>query len=67
VFGVAVTVAVFAGVGGYASSDQFSAGFSAGMTAVATFAFIGMLVGLGMPGRRPAAVAGPPQPKSVVP
>jgi EmrB/QacA subfamily drug resistance transporter len=65
VFGVAVTVAVFAGVGGYASAEQFGAGFSAGMTAVATFAFIGMLVGLGMPGRRPAAVAA--RPKSVVP
>ena len=58
VFGVAVTVAVFAGVGGYASAEEFSDGFAAGMGAVASIAFIGMLVALGMPGRRPVAVRG---------
>ena len=67
VFGVAVTVAVFAAVGGYASAEQFSAGFSAGMTTVAAFAFIGMLVATAMPGRRPAAVAAPRHTTSVVP
>jgi EmrB/QacA subfamily drug resistance transporter len=56
VFGVAVTVAVFAGSGGYASADEFSAGFTAAMTAVAAFAVVGMLVALGVPGKRPAAV-----------
>ncbi|QYN32621.1 DHA2 family efflux MFS transporter permease subunit [Pseudonocardia sp. DSM 110487] len=56
VFGVAVTVAVFAGSGGYASAEEFSAGFAAAMTAVAAFAVVGMLVALGVPGRRPAAV-----------
>jgi EmrB/QacA subfamily drug resistance transporter len=55
VFGVAVAVAVFAGVGGYASAEEFSAGFTGAMTVVAAFAVIGMLVALGMPGRRPAA------------
>jgi hypothetical protein len=55
VFGVAVTVAVFAGVGSYASAEEFSAGFTAGMGTVTAFAIIGMLVALGMPGKRPAA------------
>jgi EmrB/QacA subfamily drug resistance transporter len=51
VFGVAVAVAVFAGVGGYASAGQFGAGFAAAMGAVAAFALVGALVALGMPGR----------------
>jgi EmrB/QacA subfamily drug resistance transporter len=54
VFGVAVSVAVFASVGGYASAEEFSEGFSAAMGAVAALAFVGMLVALGMPARRPA-------------
>ncbi|WP_211370448.1 hypothetical protein [Nonomuraea turkmeniaca] len=66
VFGVAVTVAVFASVGSHASAEEFSAGFSAGMGTVAAFAFIGTLVALGMPGRRPAAMA-TPQATSTVP
>ena len=57
VFGVAVSVAVFAAVGGYASAEDFSAGFAAAMSAVAGFSIIGMLVALGMPGRRPAPTA----------
>lgn len=60
VFGVAVAVAVFAGVGGYASAGEFSGGFTAAMGVVTAFAFTGALVALGMPGRRPAAVAAPP-------
>jgi MFS family permease len=56
VFGVAVTVAVFAGSGGYASAEEFGAGFAAAMAAVAAVAIVGMLVALGMPGKRPAAV-----------
>jgi EmrB/QacA subfamily drug resistance transporter len=67
VFGVAVTVAVFAAVGGYESAERFTAGFSAGMTVVAAFAFIGMLVATAMPGRRPAAVAASRHTTSVVP
>ena len=64
VFGVAVTVAVFASVGGYASAEEFSAGFAAAMGAAAAFAFVGMLVALGMPGKRPTA---PPEVTSAVP
>ncbi|MEO3810932.1 MFS transporter [Sphaerisporangium sp. B11E5] len=61
VFGVAVSVAVFASAGGYASAEEFNEGFTAAMAAVATLAFIGMLTALGMPRRRPAAVAAPPR------
>jgi EmrB/QacA subfamily drug resistance transporter len=57
VFGVAVAVAVFAAAGGYASPEQFSAGFTAAMGAVTAFAFAGMLIALAMPGRRPTAPA----------
>jgi EmrB/QacA subfamily drug resistance transporter len=56
VFGVAVAVAVFAGVGGYASAAEFSSGFAAAMAAVAGFALVGALVALGMPGRVPDPV-----------
>ncbi|WP_127936726.1 MFS transporter [Nonomuraea polychroma] len=66
VFGVAVTVAVFASTGGYASAEEFREGFAAAMGAVTAFAFVGMLVALGIPGKRPAAVAAPPQATSVV-
>jgi EmrB/QacA subfamily drug resistance transporter len=67
VFGVAVSVAVFAAVGGYASAEEFSKGFAAAMTAVSAFAFTGVLIALGMPGRRrPAVVTAPPPVKSVV-
>jgi EmrB/QacA subfamily drug resistance transporter len=67
VFGVAVTVAVFAGVGGYASAEEFSAGFAAAMGAVAAFAFVSMLVALGMPRSRPTTITKPPQATSAVP
>ena len=59
VFGVAVTVAVFAGTGGYASPEEFGAGFAAGMTAVSALAFLGALGALGMPAGRPVPAAAP--------
>ncbi|WP_068925345.1 DHA2 family efflux MFS transporter permease subunit [Planobispora rosea] len=61
VFGVAVTVAVFASTGGYTSAGEFSEGFTAAMGAVAAFAFVGMLIALGMPGGRLTAVTAPAQ------
>ncbi|MEU8798501.1 MFS transporter [Spirillospora sp. NPDC048819] len=67
VFGTSVTVAVFASAGGYASAEEFSEGFSAGMGAVTALAFIGMLVALGMPGKRPRPVAAPPQATGAAP
>jgi EmrB/QacA subfamily drug resistance transporter len=57
VFGTSVSVAVFGAVGGYATSREFADGFSASMTAVAILAFIGMLIGLAMPSRKPTPAA----------
>ena len=62
VFGVAVTVAVFTARGGYASAEDFSRGFRAAMAAVAGYAFLGSLLALGIPGRRPAAPEPPAPP-----
>ncbi|MGA6168237.1 MFS transporter [Amycolatopsis magusensis] len=66
VFGVAVAVAVFAAAGGYASPEEFTTGFTAAMGSVAGFAFAGLLIALGMPGRRRATTAEPPRPASSV-
>ena len=52
VFGTSVSVAVFGAFGGYTTAEAFSDGFSASMTAVSALAFVGVLVGLAMPGRR---------------
>jgi EmrB/QacA subfamily drug resistance transporter len=59
VFGIAVTVAVFAGAGGYASAATFSEGFEPAILVAAGFAAAGALAALGLPGRRVAADAGP--------
>jgi EmrB/QacA subfamily drug resistance transporter len=59
VVGVAVTVALFDGVGGYASVAEFRAGFTAAMCAVTAFAAAGALIALGMPGRRSRPAAAP--------
>jgi EmrB/QacA subfamily drug resistance transporter len=61
VFGIAVTVAVFAGVGGYGSVPEFTAGFAGAMGVVAVFAFAGALAALGMPGRRAEVEAAVPE------
>ncbi|MEV0169375.1 EmrB/QacA subfamily drug resistance transporter [Nonomuraea fuscirosea] len=65
VFGISVTVAVFAGVGGYTSAQQFSHGFTAAMGAVTAIAFIGMLIALGIPGRLPHTVVAPSRANAV--
>ncbi|NUO96881.1 MAG: MFS transporter, partial [Nonomuraea sp.] len=67
VFGTSVTVAVFASAGSYASVEEFSTGFTAAMGAVTAIAFVGMLVALGIPGRRPAAMTVPAQATGAVP
>jgi len=57
VFGIAVTVAVFAGAGGYASAQAFVDGFGPAIGVAAGLALLGALAGLALPGRR--AVAAP--------
>jgi MFS family permease len=56
VFGIAVTVAVFGGAGGYASPAQFVDGFEPAILVAAGFAAIGAIVGLALPRRREATV-----------
>ena len=52
VFGIAVTVAVFAAAGGYASAQDFVDGFAPAIGVAAGMAALGALVALGLPGRR---------------
>jgi hypothetical protein len=53
VFGIAVTVAVFAAAGGYASAQDFVDGFAPAIAVAAVMAAVGAVVALGLPGRRP--------------
>ena len=52
VFGVAVAVAVFTRMGGYASAQQFSAGFSAALQVCAALSLAGAALGLRLRGKR---------------
>jgi EmrB/QacA subfamily drug resistance transporter len=52
VFGIAVSAAVFSGVGGYDSPADFVRGFAGAMTVVAGLAFVGVLFALAMPVER---------------
>ena len=49
--GVAIAVAVFAGVGGYQSAQAFTDGFSPALGVCAALAFVAAIVGLLAPGR----------------
>jgi EmrB/QacA subfamily drug resistance transporter len=51
VFGIAVTVAVFAGAGGYASAGAFTDGFTPAIGVAATLSLAGAVAGLAIPGR----------------
>jgi MFS family permease len=53
--GVAITVAVFAGAGGYQSPQAFSDGFGPALAVCAGLALVAAIVGLLAPGRREAA------------
>ncbi|MFB4293158.1 DHA2 family efflux MFS transporter permease subunit [Nonomuraea sp. ATR24] len=64
VLGVAVSVAVFAATGGYASPAEFGAGFAAAMGAVTALALAGLLTALGMPRGR-TALTSVPRPETV--
>ena len=56
VFGIAVSVAVFAGAGGYASAQAFIDGFGPAIAIAAGLSLLGAIAGLALPSRR-AAVA----------
>jgi EmrB/QacA subfamily drug resistance transporter len=59
VFGIAVTVAVFAGAGSYASPSAFVDGFKAAVAVAAVFSLVGAGAGLTLPGRRRRVAAAP--------
>jgi EmrB/QacA subfamily drug resistance transporter len=52
VFGIAVAVAVFAGLGSYASAQAFSDGFAPAMGVAAALSLAGAVTGLAVPPRR---------------
>jgi MFS family permease len=60
VFGIALAVSVFAGAGGYASAQAFVDGFGPAVGVSAAIALAGVACAFGLPGRRPAVVAGIP-------
>lgn len=51
-FGVAITVALFAAAGGYSSPQQFSDGFVAAMGISAGLSLAGAIAGLVLPSRK---------------
>jgi MFS family permease len=61
VFGIALSVAVFAGAGSYASPDAFSDGFVAAMAVAAGLSLLAALAGTALP-RRAAGAAIPATP-----
>jgi EmrB/QacA subfamily drug resistance transporter len=62
VFGIALSVAVFAGAGGYASAQAFSEGFVAAMGVSAGLSLLAALAGAALPGRRTATATALPAP-----
>lgn len=59
VFGIAIAVAVFAGIGGYASPAEFSDGFAGAMGVSAALSLLAALAGAALPGRRVLRAPGP--------
>jgi MFS family permease len=60
VFGIAISVAVFAGAGSYASPEAFSDGFVAAMGVSAGLSLLAALAGSALPARRTAAAGDVP-------
>jgi hypothetical protein len=56
VFGIALLVAVFAGTGSLSSPQTFNAGFATAISVSAVLSLLGAVAGLGLPGRREAAL-----------
>jgi EmrB/QacA subfamily drug resistance transporter len=59
VFGIALSVAVFAGAGSYASPEAFSDGFVAAIAVSAGLSLVGAIAGSALPGRRVSGTAVP--------
>jgi EmrB/QacA subfamily drug resistance transporter len=65
VFGIAIAVAVFAGFGGYASSQAFINGFGPAIGVSSGLAFLGALCAMALPGRKRREVIAAVQPRIV--
>ena len=63
VFGIAISVAVFAGAGSYASAQAFTDGFAPAIGVSAALALVGALAGAWLPGRRRAPSISVPRPQ----
>jgi len=63
VFGVALVVAVFTRVGGYASPQEFGAGFSVALLVTAGLSLAGAVVGLRLSGKRATVPSPQPSPR----
>ncbi len=59
VFGIALSVAIFAGAGSYASPEAFSDGFVAAIAVSAGLSLLGAIAGSALPGRRVSDTAVP--------
>jgi MFS family permease len=62
VFGIAITVAAFAGTGSVASADAFSAGFARAIAVAAGLSLMGAVAGLWLPTGQGVKAAAPPRP-----
>ena len=59
VFGIAVSVAVFAGAGSFASANAFLDGFAPAIAVVAALSLAGAIVATALPGRRQGGETAP--------
>jgi EmrB/QacA subfamily drug resistance transporter len=66
VFGIAVTVAVFAGAGSYASAEAFSDGFAPAIGLAAALSLAGAAAGAALPGRSAPTRSVPAHPVPVL-
>jgi len=60
-FGIAIASVLFTARGGFASPAAVSSGFRAAMLAAVALSAVGVLAGIGLPGRRPASPLGASQ------
>lgn len=64
VFGIAITVAVFAATGGHSTARAFADGFTPAILVGAGIALVGAFAGLALPGRKPASPTPAPVPSA---
>jgi hypothetical protein len=63
-FGIAIASVVFTARGGFASPAAVSSGFRGAMLAAVAFSVVGVLAGIGLPGRRRESPLAASQPEA---